>query len=127
MTSEPVAGQCVSIARNSGRHGAKVGSRLVISRVDDNDHTVRGYLYGSQTVFDGWIPWNDIEPIGFGWDYVRRHLPPEVVTLLAACDGVTSLALNDDIRLAVLASLPDLRDRITTAAREVEATADVGF
>ena len=127
MTSEPVAGQCVSIARNSGRHGAKVGSRLVISRVDDNDHTVRGYLDGSQTVFDGWIPWNDIEPIGFGWDYVRRHLPPEVVTLLAACDGVTSLALNDDIRLAVLASLPDLRDRITTAAREVEATADVGF
>jgi len=127
MTSEPVVGQCVSIARNSGRHGGRVGSRMVITRVDDNDHTVRGYVDGSPTVADYWVPWRDIEPVGFSWDYVRSHLPPEMVTLLSACEGVRSLALNDDVRLAVLASLPDLRERILEAAREIEAADDLGF
>ena len=127
MTSEPVVGQCVYIARNSGRHGARVGTRLVISRVDDSDRTVRGYLNGSNAVADFWIPWKDLEPVGFGWDYVRSHLPPEIVTLISACEGVRTLALNDDIRLAVLASLPDLRERITEAARESEAADNVGF
>jgi len=126
MTTEPVVGQCVSIARNSGRHGGKVGSRMVISKVDDSDNTVRGFVDGSATVADYWVPVRDIDPIGFGWDYVRRHLPPEVVTLLSACEGVRCLALNDEIRLAVLASLPDLRERIAEAVREVEAD-DVGF
>lgn len=126
MTTEPIAGQCVVVTRNSGRHSLKVGTRLVISRVDDSDNTVRGYADRSTTVTE-WIPWNDIQPVGFGWDYVRSHLPPEIVTLLSACEGVRSLALNDDIRLAVLASLPDLRERITEAARESEATDSVGF
>jgi hypothetical protein len=127
MTTEPVVGQCVYIARNSGRHGGKVGSRMVITRVDDDDNTVRGYVDGSASVADFWVPWRDLEPVGFGWDYVRSHLPPEVVTLLAACDGVHSLALNDEVRLTVLASLPDLRERITAAAREVDAADDFDF
>jgi len=127
MTSDPVVGQCVYIARNSGRHNAPVGTRLVISRVDESDRTVRGYPNGSTVVADFWVPWRDLEPVGFGWDYVRHHLPPEIVTLLSACEGVRSLALNDDIRLTVLASLPDLRERITEAVREIEAADDVGF
>jgi hypothetical protein len=120
MTTEPVVGQCVTIARNSGRHGGQVGSRMVITRVDDNDNTVRGYVDGSASVADYWVPWDDLEPVGFGWDYVRTHLPPEVVTILSACDGVRNLALNDGIRLAVMASLPDIRERITEAVRHVE-------
>jgi hypothetical protein len=99
----------------------------VISKVDDSDSTVRGYADGSTSVADNWIPWRDIQPVSFGWDYVRSHLPPEMVTLLSACDGVRSLSLNDEIRLAVIASLPDLRERITEAVREVESAADVGF
>jgi len=127
MTTEPTVGQCVYIARNSGRHGGKVGSRMVITRVDDSDNTVRGYVDGSAAVADYWVPVRDLEPVGFGWDYVRSHLPPEVVTLLSACNGIHNLALNDAIRLAVLASLPDLRERITEAVREVEATDDFDF
>jgi hypothetical protein len=126
MRTAPTVGQCVYIARNYGRHGGKVGSRLVISKVDDGDKTVRGFVDGSATVADHWVPVRDIEPVGFGWDYVRSHLPPEMVTLLSACEGVRCLALNDEIRLAVLASLPDLRERIAEAVREVEAD-DVGF
>ena len=126
MTTDPTVGQCVVVTRNSGRHGLKVGTRLVISKVDDSDNTVRGYADGSTSGADNWIPWSDIQPVGFGWDYVRRLLPPEIVTLLSACEGVRSLALNDEIRLAVLATLPDLRERITEAVREVES-ADVGF
>lgn len=126
MTTEPTVGQCVVVTRNSGRHGLKVGTRLVISKVDDSDSTVRGYADGGTSVADNWIPWGDIQPVGFGWDYICGQLPPEVITLLSACDGVRSLALNDEIRLAVLATLPDLRERITEAVREVES-ADVGF
>jgi hypothetical protein len=125
MKNTPTIGQCVSIDRNSGRHGVKVGCRMVISHVDERDKTVRGYVEGSTRVAD-WLPWRDIEPVGFGWDYVRSQLPPEMVTLLSACEGVRCLALNDEIRLAVLASLPDLRERIAEAVREVEAD-DVGF
>ncbi len=125
MRSTPFVGQCVSITRNSGRHGVKVGSRMVLAHVDESDQTVRGYVEGSKRVAD-WVPWGDIEPVRFGWDYVRGHLPPDVVTLLNACDRIRSLALNDRVQLAILATLPDLRQRITDAVREVEAD-DVGF
>jgi len=125
VTSTPLVGQCVLIARNSGRHGINVGSRMVISSVDESDQTVRGYVEGSKRVAD-WIPWDDLEPVRFGWDYIRDHLPPDVVTLLNACERVHCLALNENIQLAVLATLPDLRQRITEAVREVEAH-DIGF
>jgi hypothetical protein len=121
MESEPVVGQCYIVNRNDGRHNAAVGSRLVVSHVDSRDHTVRGFLDSSKTGFDGWVPRADIEPVGFGWDFVRRHLPPDIVTLLSACDHVEALSLSEGMRQTVLGELPDLMHRITDAVREIEA------
>jgi len=124
VSFEPAVGQCFIVARNSGRHNVPVGSRLVVSRVDTNDSTVRGFVDGSATAADGWFSWSELEPVRFGVDYVKRHLPSHMTMLLAACDGIEGLALNPAIKLGVLETLPDLEDRILEAMREIDAGID---
>ena len=121
MNREPVPGECVVVARNIGEHQMRVGERLIVSHVDDNDSTLKGIPRGSATVADTWIPWSDVEPVRFGWDYARQHLPADVVTLLAACDGVEHLTLNSQIKQAILESLPDWRDRVMEAIESIDA------
>ena len=84
MDREPIPGECVVVTRNTGDHGARVGERYIVSRVDDGDDTIKAIPRGSSTVADYWIPWSDIEPVGFGWEYARGHLPDDVAALLAA-------------------------------------------
>ena len=85
-----------------------------------SDNTIRGIPRGFQHIADFWIPWSDIEPVAFGWDYARAHLPAEVVALLSACDGTDHLALNRQIKNEIFDSLPDWRERVM----EVLATSD---
>ena len=112
MDRDPVVGECVVVTRNTGDHGSRVGDRFVVCRVDDSDDTLKGIPAGSTTAADYWIPWSDVEPVPFAWDYARAHLPAEVVTLLAACDGIETIALNRQIKNAIFESLPDWRKRV---------------
>lgn len=122
MDREPVVGECVVVRDDSGDHAALRGDRLVVSVVDDGDETLRGVRRGSNTPVDGWISWHDVEPIAFGWDYARRHLPADVVALLSACDGPQYLALNLRIKEAIVQSLPDWKSRVL----EVIAAGELG-
>ncbi|MGI9176909.1 MAG: hypothetical protein ACR2IT_03525 [Pirellulales bacterium] len=115
MDREPVPGECVRITQNTGDHGGRVGDQFLVTQVDDSDHTIRGIPRGFQTVADFWIPWSDIEPVAFGWEYVRGHLPTEVLTLVSACNGLEHLALNDQIKDEIFLSLPDWRERVMEA------------
>ena len=112
MNREPIPGECVVVTRNTGDHGGRVGERYIVSHVDDGDDTIKAIQRGSSTVTDYWIPWSDIEPVGFGWEYARGHLPDDVAALLAACDGVEHLSLNSQIKNAIIESLPDWRERV---------------
>ena len=114
MEREPIVGECLVITRNSGSHGMKVGERIVVCNVDDDDNTLQGHSRGSKVAV-GWIPWADCEPVTFGWDYARLHLPPELVRILSACDGIETISLNPAIRDLILESLPDWRQRVDDA------------
>lgn len=120
MDREPVPGECVRITQNTGDHGGRVGDQFLVTHVDDGDHTIRGIPQGFQTVADFWIPWSDIEPVAFGWDYVRGHLPTEVLTLFSACNGLEHLALNDQIKDEIFHSLPDWRERVMEALEALD-------
>jgi hypothetical protein len=121
MDREPIPGECVVVTRNTGDHGARVGERYIVSRVDDGDDTIKAIPRGSSTVADYWIPWSDIEPVGFGWEYARGHLPDDVAALLAACDGVEHLSLNSQIKNAIIESLPDWRERVMEVLESIDA------
>jgi hypothetical protein len=121
MNREPIPGECVVVTRNTGDHGARVGERYIVSRVDDGDDTINASPRGSSTVADYWIPWSDIEPVGFGWEYARGHLPDDVAALLAACDGVEHLSLNSQIKNAIIESLPDWRERVMEVLESIDA------
>lgn len=112
MEREPVVGECVVVTQNTGDHGSRVGDRLIVCHVDENDDTIRGIPAGLSTVTDYWIPWSAIEPVTFGWEYAREHLPADVVALLSACDGIETLSLNRYVKDAIFASLPDWRERV---------------
>jgi hypothetical protein len=121
MDREPIPGECVVVTRNTGDHGARVGERYIVSRVDDGDDTIKAIPRGSSTVADYWIPWSDIEPVGFGWEYARGHLPDDVAALLAVCDGVEHLSLNSQIKNAIIESLPDWRERVMEVLESIDA------
>lgn len=121
MNREPIPGECVVVTRNTGDHGGRVGERCIVSHVDDGDDTIKAIPRGSSTVTDYWIPWSDIEPVGFGWEYARGHLPDDVAALLAACDGVEHLSLNSQIKNAIIESLPDWRERVMEVLESIDA------
>ena len=121
MQCEPSLGDCVVVTRNTGQHGGQVGQQFIVCHVDDSDDTLRGMPRGSAQVADYWIPWSDVEPVTFGWDYARGHLPAEVVRLLKACDGVEHLNLNPRIKELVFDSLPDWRERVLEVLDSLEA------
>lgn len=112
MQREPVVGECVVVTRNHGDHDARVGDRFVVAAVDEHDDTIRGLAPGTAAATDYWIPWSDIEPVEFGWEYARQHLPADIVRLLAACDGIGTISLNSKVKIAILVSLPDWRERV---------------
>lgn len=119
MEREPIPGECIVITRYTGRYDGKVGQRFVVANVDDSDSTFKGIPEGSSSVADGWIPWGDAEPVRFGWEYAREHVPAELAELLSACTGVEHLSLNSDVKAAIVDSLPDWRARVLSAARRL--------
>jgi hypothetical protein len=120
MEREPQVGDCVVVTRNNGSHPARIGDRYIVHHVDDDDSTLRGMLQGSSTLADYWLPWGDVEPVVFGWQYARRHLPPELIRLLSACDGIETIALNRRIKELIIDSLPDWKDRVLVALEATE-------
>ena len=113
MEREPIVGECLVITQNSGIHTQDIGERIIVTRVDDNDSTLQGFTRSKTAV--GWIPWGDVEPVAFGWEYARRHLPPYLTRLLDACDGIEFISLNSSIKGLILDSLPDWRRRVDEA------------
>jgi hypothetical protein len=121
MDREPVPGECVVVTSNAGDHNAQVGERYIVCRVDESDDTIKGIPKGSSAVADQWIPWSDVEPVCFGWDFARRHLPEDVAALLAACDGIEHIALNSRIKHAILDALPNWRPLVMEAIESMDS------
>lgn len=114
MDREPIIGEVVVVTRNSDSHDLTIGEKLAVCRIDESDETIQGWTRTSKTA-SNWIPWADVEPVEFGWEYVKRHLPPHLADLLAACEGIEFLALNDEIKRQIQGSVPDWQRRVEEA------------
>jgi hypothetical protein len=114
MEREPIVGETLVVARADSSMPVRVGDRLVVTHVDDDDNTLRGVWSGA-TPPDMWISWSEVEPVEFGWEFARRHLPAEVAELLGACTRIGFLNLNPHVKRAIVDSLPDWRERVMTA------------
>jgi hypothetical protein len=123
MEREPVVGECLVVARDDGEHSLSPGVRLIVLKVDDSDSTILARVVGGSEV-DDWIPWSDLEPLHFGWDFIRTHLPPDVVTILTAFEDIETVTLNKDVKRAIIATLPDITLRIREAIQSIEAGDD---
>jgi len=120
MEREPVPGECVVVTANNGDHPSRIGDRFIVHHVDDSDATIKGVLQGSRCIADFWIPWSDLEPVRFDWQYARRHLPADVVELLSACDGIQFLSLNRQVKEVLVDSLPDWKARVMAAIQRID-------
>lgn len=125
MNREPRIGECVCVVRDSRDSNITPGTRMIVSAVDTADDTLRGFATGSKKVSD-WVPWSDVEPVRFGWDFVRSNVPPDVAALLSGCDGAKGLGLNPQVKLAIVSSLPNLKDRILEAVQAIDADDEGG-
>jgi len=116
MDREPRVGEVLVVTRSdcSMPMPTRVGERLVVTHVDDDDNTLRG-MWSGATSSDTWVSWRDVEPVEFGWEFVRRHLPAEVADLLGGCKRIEFLSLNSQVKQAIVDSLPDWRARVMAA------------
>lgn len=63
MEREPIAGECVVIARYKGRHNDAVGRWYAMVDVEESDSTIRGVPQESLAVGDEEISRSDIESV----------------------------------------------------------------
>ena len=85
-----------------------IGRELVVQHVD-NDGTFRGREVGTGRM-SGWLRWDQVGAAGdqVGFDFLKAHLAPETVKLLAAFEGTENLRLKEEVRDRILLGLPDL-------------------
>jgi hypothetical protein len=117
MNPVPV-GTSIRIARNSNDHDYRIDAVYTVSHCD-GDGTLKAS--DSNGVTGNWLLWEDCEPIGIGWDWLRLHLPADDLDLLCAFNGVESLCLKVGVRDRIILTVPNLRDAIFKAACEVPA------
>jgi len=56
-----------------------------------------------------------------GWEWLKGQLPAEALEALSAFDGLHTLTLRPDIRIALIDRTPELRDRILDACEALKS------
>lgn len=120
MDREPLIGEIVVVTHHSDSHDLHIGEKLAVSQIDESDETIQGWTRTSTTA-STWIPWSDVEPVEFGWEYVKRHLPPHIAAILAACEGIEFISLNAAIKNQIQASAPDWHERVEAIVGQSDA------
>ncbi len=92
-----------------------------VTEIDTRDSTLRARDENGQT--GSWIRWLDCEKAGeIGWDWLKGELSAEALELLSAFDGLSSLRLRSELRIALVASIPDLKGRILDTCTAIETS-----
>lgn len=102
-------------------HDYRRGESYEVTEIDPRDSTLRARDANGQT--GSWIRWNDCEKADeIGWDWLKGELSAEALELLSAFDGLSRLRLRPDLRVALVASVPDLKGRILDTCTALETT-----
>jgi len=101
------------------RHDYQRGETYEVVEIDCGDSTLRARDAGGGV--RSWIRWQDCEAAGeIGWDWLKGQLPAEALELLSAFDGLQSLKLRQDVRIALINQVPALKERLLDACEALE-------
>ena len=101
-------------------HDYRRGESYDVVNIDPNDSTLRARDEHGQT--GRWIRWRDCEKFDeIGWEWLKGELPAETLELLAAFDGLQSLKLRPEIRIALVDRLSGLRGKVLDACLSLES------
>lgn len=101
-------------------HGYRRGESYEIVKIDSNDSTLKARDEDGR--IGEWIRWADCEiSNSIGWEWLKGQLPAEALEILSAFDGLHTLTLRPDIRIALIDQTPELRDRILDACEALKS------
>lgn len=101
-------------------HDYRRGESYEVVQIDPNDSTLQARDEHGQT--GAWIRWCDCDKHNeIGWEWLKGQLSVEALELLAAFDGVQNLKLRQEVRIALVAQLPGLRDKVLDACVSLES------
>lgn len=116
MTPVPI-GTRIQIVSNSNQHKYRTGGIYRVHQVD-SDGTFRAI--DDMGVEGDFLLWDDCNPVGIGWKWIREHLDARSLDLLGAFEGLENLSLRQDVEIKVISSIPNLADQILDVLPEVE-------
>lgn len=123
MDPVPV-GTVIRVKANTNQHAYDIGGTYTVAHVDQSDDTFRASDSSGET--RNWLRWCDCESAGPSvWDHLAADLPEDLVMFLSAFDGISSIQLREPVIDAILATLPDLHERIIRVTRSPEGAAMV--
>jgi hypothetical protein len=95
-------------------HDYRRGESYVVVEIDGGDSTLKARDEHGQT--GRWIRWRDCEKFNdIGWEWLKGQLSVEALELLSAFDGLQTLRLRPEIRIALVERLPALKEKVIDA------------
>ena len=96
-------------------HGYRRGESYEVVNIDPNDSTLRAK--DKQGNLGSWIRWCDCALSNtIGWEWLKGQLSSEALEILAAFEGLETLKLRPDLRIALITRMPMLKERVLEAA-----------
>lgn len=101
-------------------HNYRRGESYEVVEIDPNDSTLKAR--DEHGDIGHWIRWDDCEKSNnIGWDWLKGQLSAEALELLSAFDGLQSLTLRPEVRIALVSQLPRLKEKILDACVSLES------
>jgi len=102
-------------------HDYRRGESYEVVEIDPNDSTLKARDEHGQ--IGRWIRWCDCERFNeIGWVWLKGQLPAETLELLAAFDGLQTLKLRPELRIALVQQVTGLKDKVLDACVALEST-----
>lgn len=102
-------------------HDYRRGESYEVVNIDTNDSTLRAR--DNQGTLGSWIRWRDCEPYNdIGWEWLKGQLSPDALEILSAFEGLHTLKLRPDLRVALMNRVPMLKERVLEASISLESS-----
>lgn len=101
-------------------HDYRRGESYEVVAIDPNDSSLKARDEHGAT--GRWIRWCDCEKFNeIGWEWLKGQLSAEALELLSAFDGLQSLKLRTEVRVALVEQMPALKGKLLDACVALEA------
>lgn len=103
-----------------GHHDYNQGENYEVVEIDRSDSTLKAR--NAQGSVLNWICWRDCEAYNeIGWEWLKGQLSVEALEILSAFDGLNFLKLREEIRIALIQNVPNLKEQVLHACLALES------